>query len=156
MVAVFHKIVDKDPQNSEEHTIEQILAYEGEVTFDGAYSSLWKHRKVLGEKKPTLFVQGNTVGTPGVMTQKQIESLKTLGWQLGWHTWSHRDLTELGPSELRDELNAPSWLVEPIFAYPYGNFSDMVIRYLKGFGYKKAYSTTQGDNSEFSLHREYI
>lgn len=153
-VAVFHHI-GEPTEDKFTHSIEQILAYGGIITFDGAYTSLWEHREKLAEKAPILFVQGDTLGTDGVMTMQQVVELNSLGFVIGWHGWSHRRLPELPDHEVIKELNPDSNFYK-LYAYPHGDFDDRTKQLVKDMGYLRAYSTTQGNDDLFSLRREYV
>lgn len=154
MTAVFHRIGEP----SEDHftnSIEQILDYDGQITFDGAYDSLWKHREKLAEKDPVLFVQGNTVGEEGILSWTQITELDTMGWIIGWHGWTHRRLPELSDQAVIKELT-PSNPMFKLYAYPHGDFDERTKKLVEQMGYLRGYSTTQGDDSDFAIRREYI
>lgn len=151
-IAVFHKIGESGDYTN---TIEQILAYEGIITFDGAYTSLWEHREKLAEKEPILFVQANTLGTEGVMTWEQVRELGVKGFILGWHGRTHRRLTELPDHIVTRELT-PAFPEFKLYAYPHGDFDERTKQLVRDMGYLRAYSTTQGNDDPFSLHREYI
>lgn len=153
-VAVFHHISDekKDFHN----TIEEILAFDGVITFDGAYRSVYVHRQALKDREPILFIQGNTVGTEGVCSQKEIAELVDMGFVLGWHGWTHRRLTELPDHVVINELNPPTDSYK-LYAYPHGEWDDRVAKLVKEMGYFRAYSTTQGvEGNDFAIPREYL
>jgi peptidoglycan/xylan/chitin deacetylase (PgdA/CDA1 family) len=67
------------------------------------------------------------------------------GLTLGSHTWSHPDLSQLGPADLDTELRAPlAWLQSrfpstiPWVSYPYGLESPQVERAARACGYEAA------------------
>lgn len=155
-VAVFHFIGRKPSQDKFIHTIEQIWNYTGEITFDGAYDTILTHRAILRQRQPILFIQGNTVGTPGVCTWDEIFDLqKNYNFRLGWHGWSHRKLTALTAEEMRREVKSP--FATRIYAYPHGEFNGDSIRIIQEAKYNFAYSTTQGEEgNDFAIPREYI
>lgn len=155
MVAVFHR-VGTPSEDKMCHSLEQILDYEGQVTFDGAYLSVWDNREALAKLNPILFVQGNTINTKGVCTYSQILEMEDIGFQLGWHGYTHRRLPSLSDDELAKELNPPNEF-RRYYAYPHGEFDERcrdVIRNKSIFF--QAFSTTQGDDDDFSLKREYV
>lgn len=154
-IAVFHHIGESGDYTN---TIEQILAYDGIITFDGAYTSVWEHRKQLAHKDIVIFVQWNTLGTDGVMTEAQLNELaRGYGFHLGWHGNTHRRLTELPDHAVIAELTTPpGWVFVPLYAYPHGDFDERTKQLVKEMGYLRAYSTTQGNDDPFSLHREYV
>ncbi|MFQ5745725.1 MAG: polysaccharide deacetylase family protein [Gemmatimonadota bacterium] len=71
--------------------------------------------------------------------------------RLASHTWSHPNLTRLGPRELGDELARPlAWLaerysqVEPWISYPYGLSSPSVRRAARDAGYRAGFRIDGG------------
>lgn len=157
-IAVFHRIGN---EANFVNPIEQILAYDGIITFDGAYESVYHHRKELASRKPILFIQGDTVGTDGVCKWWQImELVYRWGFQLGWHGHSHRKLTELNAGEVYKEIrpDGPLWPSEyKYYAYPHGDWDNKVAAIVRQAGYEKAYSTTQGEEgNDFAIIREYL
>lgn len=152
-VAVFHRIGDEGEYTN---PIQQILDYEGIITFDGAYKSVYEYRFELGPKNPILFVQADTVGTPGVCTWEEIGELARLGFTLGWHGRSHRKLPDLPDHAVIRELT-PSGPEFKLYAYPHGNWDARVAKIVKDMGYLRAYSTTQGeDGNDYAIIREYL
>jgi peptidoglycan/xylan/chitin deacetylase (PgdA/CDA1 family) len=74
-------------------------------------------------------------------------------FSIGWHTWSHPDLTKLSKEEIIKEITPPRPM--KYFAYPYGNFNHLVIQCVKEAGYEKAWSVTQGSISVFDQDHKY-
>lgn len=153
-VAVFHRI-GEPTEDKFTHSIEQILAYEGKATFDGVYDSVYEHRHQLAPLEPILFITGDQIGQDGFCAKEQLQEMESMGFTLGWHGKTHKKLTELRPGKMYAELNRPDW-VGPYYAYPHGDFNDQTIQALRGHGYAWGYSTTQGDEGDFSYKRIYI
>lgn len=157
-VGVFHRIGEPNRETFT-NSIEQILAFDGLVTFDGVYESVWDNRERLPELKGDvwLFFAGDTLGKEGFINKQQLLTLADeYQCLIGWHSYSHSDLTTLSDDDVKRELDAPEWVPRTAFAYPYGEFNQRLIELTRGAGYKKAFSTTQGDDHPFSLRREYI
>lgn len=155
-VAVFHHISNK--RKDFHNSIEQILSFDGVLTFDGAYTSVWDYRDDLAQKDAVIFVQGDTVGTHGVMTWEQIEALASYPYNLhlGWHGWTHRRLTDLPDHAVIAELSAPRGGAL-LYAYPHGDWDERTAKLVKDMGYLRAYSTTQGEEgNDFAIPRIYI
>lgn len=154
MVAVFHHI-GEPTEDKFTRSLEQILAYQGLITFDGAYKEVYEHRQVLGAREPIMFIQWDTIGTDGVCTLDEIAELKKAGFTIGWHGHTHRRLTELTDDEIRQEIHSE---LGPMlaYAYPHGDFDERAKRLIEEAGYLYAYSTTQGDDSDYARRREYI
>ena len=83
-----------------------------------------------------------------------MELVEIYNCRLGWHSWSHRDLTTLSEQEILKEVIPP--IPMDVFAYPYGKFNDKVIEAVKIAGFKEAYSVTEGDGSEYQRLRAYL
>lgn len=139
------------------NTLEEILAFDGILTFDGAYISVWDNREKLAPKQPILFVQGETVGRDGVCSNTQIDELAGLGFVLGWHGWTHRRLTELPDHAVIRELTSPDPVNYKLYAYPHGDWDGRVAKIVQQMGYLRAYSTTQGEEgNDFAIPRIYV
>ena len=154
-----------DEKHSNYNTREQILACNEALSFDGVYRNVWENREILKGKDVILFVGGDTIGGDNAFDLQNVPKLERFcsmkeldefeNVKLGWHTWSHRDLTTLSDRELRIELSCPSPFRERI-AYPYGKFDERVIKFAKEMGFKEGYSVTEGDGSEYQKLRKYL
>ena len=154
-VAVFHRIGEPTPDKFT-HSLEQILGFDGVITFDGAYDSIYAHRFELAPKAPIMFVQADTVDTEGVMSWDELEELYHLGFVAGWHGRTHRKLTELPDHVVIRELT-PVHPDVKLYAYPHGDWDERVAQIVKGMGYLRAYSTTQGEEgNDYAIPRIYL
>lgn len=150
--------------NSNYNTLDEILETNEPLSFDGVYQNVYLHREALIGKDVTLFVMGEYVGKTNefdnpqkiepLCTWDELFDMEEMGFQLGWHTWSHRDLTTLTPKEIGEELKCP--FPTTLLAYPYGKFNETVISIAKDMGYTHAYSVTDGDGSAYQLTRHYL
>jgi len=136
------------------------------VTFDGVYTSVYHQRELLryAKARVILFVMGDYMGKDNFFdsgepltnfcTWEQIFELKMdYGCEIGWHTWSHRNLCELDDQEVIGELKTPFQMDH--FAYPYGNVDDRVEALVKESGFNQAWSVDQGNGSTFQQKRRY-
>ncbi|MCG7346072.1 polysaccharide deacetylase family protein [Sporosarcina sp. ACRSL] len=81
------------------------------------------------EAKATFFMLGSRVEYyPDI-----VNELKEAGHELGNHTWTHADLTKLGPDRITKEINKTSAIIEEVtgqkveaFRPPYGAVNDKV------------------------------
>ena len=153
--------------NSNFNSIEEVLACDDILTFDGVYLEVYEYRHLLKGKRIILFPSGQYFGCdnsfdvgqpPGrFCTLSQVFELKRLlNAEVGWHGQSHVSLPTLSEEEIRIELTPPWSPKGTLLAYPYGNFDERVIRIAKELGYRDAYSVIQGDGSEFQRKREYL
>lgn len=165
MTFLLHNIGAKVNENY--NTIEEILAtsLNETLTFDGVYRNVFENRHLLKGRNIILFVTGAYVGKDNSFdapmpleqfcTWDEIMQIATeTGASIGWHTWTHRDLTTLSEEEIRKELTPPFPM--DFVAYPYGKFDDRVLRIAQEFGYTFGYSVHQGDDSQFQKKRSYL
>lgn len=160
-------------KHSNYHTREQILASTQPLGFDGIYKNVYDNQDVLTGKSGVFFVMGNFLGADNAFdlanvpkleqycTMEQVQEMCTkYNFEIGWHTWSHPDLTKLTEEEVMREIVPPYPM--RYFAYPYGLFNDMVINCVKRAGYQKAWSVTQGSKNikdkdhNFKIYRPYL
>lgn len=159
--------------HSNYNTREEILACNDTIGFDGIYKNVYENQDVLVGKSGIMFVMGDFMGGNNQFDLAHVPALEDYctweevyelcakyNFELGWHTWSHRDLTTLDRDEIMKEITPPF----PIkyFAYPYGTFNDLVIECVREAGYKLAYSVTQGSKDlhdpdyNYKIYRDYI
>lgn len=156
------------------NTRQQIIDCQEPIGFDGIYRNVYENRDILVEKQGIFFVMGNYVGKdnqfdlPNVPKLEQyctwtelIDMLRDLpNFKIGWHTWSHPDLTTLTKDQIMKEITPPFKM--ETFAYPYGRYNDLVVQCVKEAGYKAAFSVTQGSTNpndpdhHLKIYRDYI
>lgn len=159
---LLHKIGPKINENY--NTREEIIACDEPLSFDGVYVSVWENRDILAGKDVTLFVMGGYIGADNsfdkgqpyerLCDETQLKELVDIGCKIGWHTWTHQDLTRVDDMLLELEVTPPYPMSD--FAYPYGRFNQRVIDAVKKAGFKRAYSVIKGNGSEYQLLRSYL
>jgi len=107
----------------------------------------------------TLFVNTDSVGTPGYLDWKQLQDLSTEGVEIANHTATHDYLVELRPGE-----NPEQWRVRvredilkaqeefarhlgfrpKIFAYPYGEYVPELLEIVAELGFQAAFGQQSG------------
>jgi hypothetical protein len=154
-----------DPRiSSNYNTREEILACDEPLSFDGVYLNVWENRDVLKGKDVTLFFMGDYVGKDnsfdvGMPPERYCDWTQIMdlamdyGCKLGWHTWSHRDLTTLSREEIIKELTPPFPMAS--VAHPYGRFNADVKSVAELF-FHDGWSVTQGDGTQFAKVRTYL
>jgi hypothetical protein len=159
--------------HSNYNTREQILNCQDQIGFDGIYQSLYQNQDILKGKSGILFVMGNYMGKDNTFDLPHVPKLERYcdmsqvmelcvkyNFKVGWHTWSHPDLTQLTDEEVIKEITPPFQM--DYFAYPYGIYDNRIIQLVKQAGYKEAYSVTQGSTNpnepdyKFKIYRDYI
>ncbi len=144
------------------------------LTFDDGYSELvnlipyFKKNKIIG----TLFVLGNPLeanrdeidNNKKLMGVTDILKFKKMGWEIGYHTKTHSDLSKLSKKELREEIILSKNRLEKkigfklnAFAYPRGIYSEEIINTVKEAGFKYAVTVDGGsyspDDSVYLINR---
>jgi peptidoglycan/xylan/chitin deacetylase (PgdA/CDA1 family) len=160
-------------KHSNYHTREQIQACDEPIGFDGVYLNVYENQDILQTKSGIMFVMGNHMGQDNSFdsanvpklekycTLSQVKHMCTLyDFEIGWHTWSHRDLTKLSDREVTQEITAP--FATKYLRYPYGIYDDRIVELVKKAGYEKAYSVTQGvrdtsaENANYKIYSDYV
>ena len=143
------------------------------VTFDDGYESVFRLAfPVLASLGvvATVFVVTKFVGSsepmawPGIdhwrgtphegelisLNWDQVAYLADAGWEIGSHTYSHPDLTELSQEDLRHQLRSSRECIEErigrpciSLAYPYGAHDDRVTRAACDAGYQIAFTAPE-------------
>ncbi|MCD8016104.1 MAG: polysaccharide deacetylase family protein [Lachnospiraceae bacterium] len=72
------------------------------------------------------------------MNEDQIKCMASNGMQIGLHGWDHYWLGKLDEAEMKDDidrsLQSMEGIIDPkcwVFNYPYGNYNDAVLAYLR-------------------------
>ena len=158
-----HRIGEKI--NSNFNTREEIAWSNGALSFDGIYLSVWENRDILKGRDVTLFVMGDHVGGDNFFDAgepfsrfcdwNRIMELVKDGAKLGWHTWSHRDLTTLSDEDVRKELTPPFPMTR--VAYPHGKADARIAAIAAELGFTEGYCAGEhGDGSPMLQKRSYL
>lgn len=147
------------------NSLDEVASCTEPLGIDGVYLNVYQNKDVLLGKEVILFVTGKYLGGDNSFdigmplerftNEEQLRELKEAGAKLGWHTWTHRDLTTLSDEEIIRELTCPPEYGE-FLAYPYGLYNDRVIAIAKELGFKDAWSVTQGTDKPFERVRTYL
>ena len=107
----------------------------------------------------TFFINSATVGTPDVLTWRDLRALKADGHEIAGHTRTHADLTKLSASAQRHEICddratlAAHGLPPVDFAYPYGRYTAVSKRIVRSCGYASARRAGGLSNARFAVNR---
>lgn len=148
------------------------------LTFDDGYESVHQNAFPILKKyniPATVFINPAYVGQQNTwdvnigwlkfrhMTWNQIIELEKSGWEIGSHGLSHRDLTRLDKSALKNELTLSKRLLErrlkkqiSSVSYPFGNTNQMVCKESRDVGYKHGYVMSRhlsGEYKDMSITR---
>lgn len=96
-----------------------------------------------------------TIDLNGYMNIDRVIEVENLGHEIGSHTLSHVSLTTVSETEAkrqieksRNDLLAAGIKTVETFVYPYGDYDNNVIQWVKDAGYKAARSVIRGYNRE--------
>jgi peptidoglycan/xylan/chitin deacetylase (PgdA/CDA1 family) len=85
------------------------------------------------------------------LNEGEVKKMIAAGWELGAHTIHHLDLTNLSPSQLKEETAGARAILRrrfhvPVddFCYPAGRYNDAVVRAVKAAGFRGATTTDPG------------
>lgn len=128
------------------------------ITFDDAVAGVIRHALPILEEygfRATLFLPTYWAGRKNLWdsvlagrrtrhaTWKELEKAVALGWEIGSHGRTHRDLTTLDERDLREELVESRREIEnnlgvkvSSIAYPFGRADDRVVRLSSEAGYR--------------------
>ncbi len=147
--------------NGKKLTGKQVL-----ITFDDGYLSLHKYALGIMSKygfTATLFLSTSFIGQSyeqndfyfvqhdRQLTWNELRDLLNAGWSIQSHGHGHTRMNSLSTDKLIKEVTTSKNLIEQNlgtvvdeFAYPYGIYTNNVIRQLKAAGYCFAYSVHSG------------
>ena len=93
------------------------------------------------EVNATFFIQGNRVNS--IERSATLTRMKKDGHTLASHTWSHRELLLLSPSEIEEEMTRTAYLIysatglmPALMRPPYGSITDEIYTQLREMGYQ--------------------
>ncbi len=138
------------------------------LTFDDGYRDILSIKRFLKEKsiQPTVFLIANgkkanrreLETSNKFLTKRDILSLIKDGWEIGCHSYSHPNFTELTTSQIEKEVIFSKSYIEKIlrikvnyFAYPKGNWNKEIVETVDKARYKLAFSM----EDEFISKRTY-
>jgi len=131
------------------------------LTFDDGYKDILKLKHFLKKQniKPALFLITDTKNVnlneiknkKPFLSKPEIKTLVSWGWEIGSHSNTHANLSELSAKELQDEISLSKKKLEkelgiPIryFAYPRGKYTKNVLKYVKKAKYNLALTMDDG------------
>lgn len=148
------------------NTIEEILACDEPLSFDGVYESVYQYHRLLKGKDITFFISGKYIGGNNSFDvcngqplskfcniTQILDMADFLGARVGYHGWEHKRCVGLSEAELFMELYRTEFDLEDVvsyplsFAWPYGDYDQKAIDMVIHLGYDEAWSATQGDDA---------
>lgn len=131
------------------------------LTFDDGYSDLYTEAFPVLRRhgfKAVAYIVSGFVGAAGRnVTADQIREMDAYGIEIGAHTFSHADLTKLGPDQLQAEVAGSKAQLEALvghpvtaFCYPAGRFSQTAVEAVQAAGFGSATTTQEGVTHAFA------
>ena len=127
------------------------------ITFDDGYEdNLLVALPILESygMKATVFVISGSVGQPHYLTWEQLQYMQSRGVEIGSHTVSHADLSQVDTARQRQEilqskLSLEAGIGKPVqfLAYPFGQFNPSIFSLLQQAGYRGACTGLAGLNT---------
>lgn len=113
----------------------------------------------LGGRSPYI----GTGGDGAILTADELRELVAAGWELGAHTLTHADLSELDYDGCRSEIDGNRHALEEItgtqvetFAYPFGHYGPEAVAAVRDAGLQAAVTTGSGSWEPLELTRAMI
>lgn len=149
------------------------------LTFDDGYKDNFRNMLPLTKKynfKGVMFLLGDNSlsknnwdniekepGDPLMTIQEKMEFVNA-GWEIGAHTLTHCDLTQVPPEKATAEIEKSKRLLEQTFnteiisfAYPYGRYNDLIKEMVSQSGFEYGISTDTGgifiENDPYAVFR---
>ena len=128
------------------------------LTFDDGWSSIYSQGLPVLKKyglSSTQYIISGKINTTDYMTTAMVQAFKDSGSEIGAHTISHPDLTQLTTAQLATELGGSQTALRQLFgtdvaqdfATPYGLYNSATLTAIKQY-YKSHRSTDVGFNSK--------
>lgn len=174
---VLHQIGDR-ALGGNFNSIQEILAYNGPISFDGVYESVYANYKHLLGKDVTFFFCHQHLGRDNSFDKGQplsrfcdwyqiLDMVHFLGAKVGFHGQTHARCTgsRLTAGDVLAEITPPyflrKWLNDHgrplILAWPYGDVDEQCVAAAKSVGYSEAWSVyPKGDDGNPFMKNRYF
>lgn len=118
------------------------------ITFDDGNLSQYEHAFPIMQKYGMIgvaYVVANRIGLEGFLDVGHIQELAEAGWEIGSHGYTHANLTNIPPSQWRDETYYSRKRIKDLtgvkvttFAYPIGVSTPAIAQAVFKSGYTSA------------------
>lgn len=146
------------------------------ISFDDALCNVWRNAlPILSDLGiaatiyvPTGWIGGHSpwigpAGDGGILTGPELRELADIGWELGAHTVTHADLSQLDYAACLREIEGSCEALRQLcgvsvetLAYPYGRYGPTAVRAARDAGLLAAVTTGSGSWKRFELTRAMI
>jgi peptidoglycan/xylan/chitin deacetylase (PgdA/CDA1 family) len=117
------------------------------ITFDDGDEDVYTNAFPIMQKLGfvgTFFIVGQSIGAAKLVTAPQLEEMIAAGWEIGSHSMSHLDMTqmhdkvqyEIGMSKVNLEKELKTKVC--VFAYPFGTTDPYLVTKVQNYGYTAA------------------
>jgi peptidoglycan/xylan/chitin deacetylase (PgdA/CDA1 family) len=93
----------------------------------------------------TIYIVANRLNAEGFVNASNLQEMIAAGWEIGSHTYTHPDLTEIPGDNLRGELLISRTTLEETLntkvvslAYPFGQYNQRIADKAEDYGYMTA------------------
>jgi serine/threonine protein kinase len=132
------------------------------ITFDDGYEDVLTHALPILKRKgltATVFALGDPQhanrnelsNNLPLLSNSQLKLLRDEGWEIGFHTSTHPDLSSLTPAECEAEIVDGKRAFEKTlgsdvtyFAYPRGMYNNQIVEVVKKAGFTAAFTVDSG------------
>lgn len=125
----------------------------------GIRATVYVSIDLIGSTSPWIDPRGDA----RMLDAHELEALAAAGWELGGHTVSHPDLSQLDYDACRYEIETGKTALERIagvevetFAYPFGRYGPAAVRAVRDSGLIAAVTTGSGSWNPYELTRAMI
>ncbi len=133
------------------------------LTFDDGYFDFREVAFPILQKyglTATIYIITDRFDDPNHLSELDVQYLANRGIEIGSHSATHSNMTNLSRYDLRQELLGSRQKLEKLtgqtvvsFSYPAGQYNDLVIEMLKRAGYETAVTTENGLASNQNLFK---
>ena len=127
------------------------------LTFDDGWENQFRYALPIlmqYDFTATFFIFTNAIGRPHFLSWEQVATMDKVGMTIGGHTRFHPDLIKIkDPELLKKEIIDSKKIIEShllkptnLFAYPFGQYNDVIISVVKEAGYTAARGIHAGTN----------
>jgi peptidoglycan/xylan/chitin deacetylase (PgdA/CDA1 family) len=124
------------------------------ITFDDGNEDNYTHAFPIMQEygfSGTAYMVANRLGAEGYLSIPQLQEMIAAGWEIGSHSMTHADLTQVERSQWRIEVLDSRLKLErdlevevTSFAFPFGSFVPDLARVIENFGYRTGMGLGKG------------
>lgn len=115
------------------------------ITFDDGNQDNYEYAFPIMQKYGfigAIYIVANRLRAEGFLSAEQLQEMAAAGWEIGSHSMTHTDLTDVFAHKIREELLDSRLRLEHeigvevrSFAYPFGSFASELASRVENYGY---------------------